>query len=64
MQTLNTNDIIFKEPKTFNIKGTKLKYQRLPIEIKYQNNKSGPLIIETPFLFSFGVKERKDMKTD
>ena len=37
-------------------------YKRLKIEVKYPDNKQGPLIIESPFLFSFGVSERKDIK--
>ena len=29
------------------------------IETKYSNRKNGPLVIETPSLFCFGVTERK-----
>ena len=32
--------------------------------LEYPNNKQGLLIIESPFLFSFGVSERKDIKSD
>ena len=34
------------------------------MEIKYPNNKQGPRILESPFLFSFGVSERKDIKSE
>ena len=36
-----------------------LKYKRIKIERKYPNGKNGPLVIETPLLFCFGVNERK-----
>ena len=34
------------------------------IETKYSNWKNGPLVIETPLLFCFGVTERKNQETD
>ena len=36
----------------------------IKIQTKYPDNKLGPLVIETPFLFSFGVNERKSLDTD
>ena len=48
----------------FKIKNTTVNYKQLKIEVKYPENKQGPLILESPFLFSFGVSERKDIKSD
>ena len=36
----------------------------MKMKIKYPNNKQGPLILESPLFFSFGVSERKDIKSD
>ena len=58
-ENLNKVNIIFKEAKEFKVKHRK----RIPIEIKYSNVKKGPLLIETPFLFSFGVTEKKNQDT-
>ena len=62
-ENLNKVNIIFKEAKEFKVKDSKNKYKRIPIEIKYSNVKKGPLVIETPFLFSFGVTEKKNQDT-
>ena len=62
-ENLTQDNIIFKEAKEFKIKDSKIKYKRIPIEIKYSNGKKGPLVIETPFLFSFGVSEKKNQET-
>ncbi|CAH3017879.1 unnamed protein product, partial [Porites evermanni] len=43
---------------------SKIKYKRIPIEVKYPNGKKGALVIETPFLFSFGVSEKKNQETN
>ncbi|CAH3188935.1 unnamed protein product [Porites evermanni] len=48
----------------YKVKDSKIKYKRIPIEVKYPNNKKGPLVIETPVLFSFGVSEKKDQETN
>ena len=50
--------------KDYKVKDSKFKYQRIKIETKYPNGKKGDLIIETPFLFSFGVNEKKSQETD
>ena len=63
-ENLNKDNIIFKEAKEFKVKDSKIKYKRIPIEIKYSNRKKGPLVIETPFLFSFGVSEKKNQETN
>ena len=60
---LTTDNIIFKEAKEYKVKDSKIKYKRIPIELKYPNGKKGALIIETPLLFSFGVNEKKNQET-
>ena len=62
-ENITQENIIFNEPKEYKVKDSKIKYKRIPIEVKYPNNKKGPLVVETPFLFSFGVSENKDRKT-
>ena len=62
-ENLTQDNIIFKEAKEFKVQDSKIKYKRIPIEIKYSNKKKGPLVIETPFLFSFGVSEKKNQET-
>ena len=62
-QNISQENIIFNEPKEYKVKDSKIKYKRIPIEVKYPNNKKGPLVVETPFLFSFGVSEKKNQET-
>ena len=62
-EDLTANNIIFKEAKEYKVKESKIKYKRIPTEVKYSNGKKGQLIIETPFLFSFGVNEKKNQET-
>ena len=62
---LTTDNIIFNEAKEYKVKESKIKYKRIPIEVKYPNGKKGALvIIETPLLFSFGVNEKKNQETN
>ena len=61
---LTPENIIFNEAKDYKVKDSKIKYKRIPIEVKYSNGKKGPLVIETPFLFSFGVNEKKNQETN
>ena len=61
---LNPQSIIFNEAKEYNVKDSKIKYKRISIETVYPNGKKGSLVIETPFLFSFGVNEKKDQNTN
>ena len=58
-ENVTPENIIFNEAKESKLKDSKIKYKRIPIEVKYPNGKKGPLIIETPLLFSFGVSEKK-----
>ena len=60
---LTPENIIFNEAKEFKVKDSKIKYKRIPIEVKYPNGKKGSLVIETPLLFSFGVSEKKNQET-
>ena len=60
---LTPENIIFNEAKEFKVKDSKIKYKRIPIEVKYPNGKKGPLVFETPLLFSFGVSEKKNQET-
>ena len=62
-KNINQENIIFNEAKEYKVKNSDIKYKRIPIEIKYPNKKKGPLVVETPFLFSFGVSENKNQKT-
>ena len=61
---LTTDNIIFNEAKEYRVKDSKIKYKRIPIEVKYPNGKKGALVIETPLLFSFGVSEKKNQETN
>ena len=62
-ESLTTNNIIFNQAKEFKVKDSKIKYKRIPIEVKYSNGKKGALVIESPVLFSFGVNEKKNQET-
>ena len=61
---IKPENIFFKETKEFTIPNSKMKYKRIPIEVQYPNGKKGPLVIESPFLFSFGVSEKKNQETN
>ena len=61
---LTQDNIIFNEAKEYKVKDSKIKYKRIPIEVKYPNGKKGALVIETPLLFSFGVNEKKNQETN
>ena len=60
---LTTDNIIFKEAKEYKVKDSKIKYKRIPIEVKYPNGKKGQLIIESTLLFSFGENVKKNQET-
>ena len=55
---------IFHKRKEYQLKNSNIKYKRIKIETKYPNGKTGALALETPFLFSFGVNERKNQEND
>ena len=51
-ENLTTDNIIFNEAKEFKVKDSKIKYKRIPIEVKYPNGKKGLFnIAETSFAF-------------
>ena len=54
----------FQTAKKHKVPNSKIKYQRIKIERKLPNGKLTPLVIETPFLFPFGISERKDQETN
>ena len=60
---LTQDNIIFNEAKEYKVKDSKIKYKRIPIEVKYPNGKKGALVIETPIPFPFGVSEKKNQET-
>ena len=62
MQLTKPSDVC-KENIIFSHKSDKHGNESIKIQTKYPNNKPGPLVIETPFLFSFGVNERKSQET-
>ena len=55
--------LYFHELKDFQLRNTSIKYKRIKIETKLPNGKLSPLVIETPFLFSFRVTKRKNQET-
>ena len=63
-ENISEENIVFQEPKDFQLRNTNIKYQRIKIETKLPNGKISPLVLETPFLFSFGVRERKNQETN
>ena len=63
LENISEENIVFHEPKDFQLRNTNIKYRRIKIETKLPNGKLSPLVIETPFLFSFGVSKRKNQET-
>ena len=63
-ENITQENIIFKEAKEYKVKDSKIKYKRIPIEVKYPNGKNGTLVLESPVLFSFGVSEKKNQETN
>ena len=58
------DDIVFHSAKKFKIPNSKMKYERIKIEMKLPNGKTTPLVVAPPILFSFGISERKDQETN
>ena len=63
-ENITKENIIFHEPKDFQLSNSNIKYKRTKIETKLPNGKTAPLVLETLFLFSFGVSERKNQETN
>ena len=64
LENLSKENIVFHEAKDFQLRNSNVKYRRIKIETKLPNGKTTPLVLETPFLFSFGVSERKNQETN
>ena len=62
-ENITKENIIFNQAKEYKVKDSKIKYKRIPIEVKYPNGKKGPLVVESPVLFSFGLSEKKNQET-
>ena len=62
-ENITQENIIFNEAKEYKVNNSKIKYKRIPIEVKYPNGKKGQLVVESPVLFSFGVNEKKNQET-
>ena len=63
-ENITEDNIVFHTAKKHKVPNSKIKYQRIKIERKLPNGKFSPLVVETPFLFSFGISERKDQETN
>ena len=65
-ENISEENIVFHEPKDFQITNIDIKYKRIKIDTKLPNGKISPLVLETLFLFSFGVYviERKNPVTN
>ena len=63
-ENISEDNIVFQTVKKHKVPNSKIKYQRIKIERKLPNGKTTPLVVETPFLFSFGISERKDQETN
>ena len=63
IENITEDNIIFHEPKKFQGRNTSTKYKRIKIETELPNGKISPLVVETPFLFSFGVSKRENQET-
>ena len=63
-ENITEDNIVFQAAKKFKIPNSKMKYERIKIERKLPDGKTTPLVVATPFLFSFGISERKDQETN
>ena len=63
IENITEDNTVFHEPKEFQLRNTSIKCKRIKIETKLSNGKISPLVVETPFLFSFGVSKRKNQET-
>ena len=57
---LTPENIVFNEAKEYKVKDSKIKYKRIPTEVKYTNGKKGALVVETPLLLRFVYLEYID----
>ena len=61
---ITEDNVVFQTARKHKVPNSKIKYERIKIEMKLPNGKFTPLVVETPFLFSFGISERKDQETN
>ena len=45
-ENVTQENILFKEAKEYKVKDSKIKYKRIPVEVKYPNGKKGALVLE------------------
>ena len=64
IENITEDNIVLNFAKKHKVPNSKIKYQRINIEMKWPNGKTTPHVVETPFLFSFGISERKDQETN
>ena len=64
LANITEDNIVFHTAKKHKVPNSKIKYQSIKIERKLPNGKTTPLLVETPFLFTFGINERKDEGTN
>ena len=64
LANITEDNIVFHTAKKHKVPNSKIKYQTIKIERKLPNGKTTPLLVETPFLFTFGINERKDEETN
>ena len=64
LANITEDNIVFHTAKKHKVPNSKIKYQSIKIERKLPNGKTTPLLVATPFLFSFGINERKDEETN
>ena len=62
-ENITEDNVVFHEAKEFQLPNTSIKYKSIKIETKLPNGKNSPLVVETPFLFSFGVSKRNNQET-
>ena len=63
-ENITEDNIVFQTAKKHKVPKSKIKYERIKIERKLPDGKTTPLVVETPFLFSFEISERKDQETN
>ena len=63
IENITEDNIVFHKAKEFKLRNTSIKYKRIKIETKLPNGKVSQLAVETPYLFSFGISERKNQET-
>ena len=63
IENINEEDTVFHKAKEHKLRNTSIKYKRIKIERKMPNGKFISLVVESPFLFSLGISERRNQET-